>query len=154
MAASPTSASSTGKPKASSDPANGCAPARCRSAIALGHDGVRLCDRARSARSRLAAVLLAPHRATHAYFIVYGFALILLAVTEYFVSAKRFNDLGKPPAWPGLAPFCLLLAGAALGSSRARKARCRCGPSTLLCAGARLIIWNIAELGFGESRKR
>ena len=50
--------------------------------------------------------------AVHAYFIVYGFALFVLAVAEYFVSAKRFNDLGKSPAWAGLAPFCLLLAGA------------------------------------------
>ena len=51
--------------------------------------------------------------ATHAYFLVYAFALILCAVAEYFVSAKRFADRGKPPALAGLAPFSLLLAGAA-----------------------------------------
>ena len=36
--------------------------------------------------------------ARHAYLIVYAFALILCAVAEYFVSAKRFADRGKPPA--------------------------------------------------------
>ena len=49
----------------------------------------------------------------HVYFLVYAFALILCAVAEYFVSAKRFADRGKPPALAGLAPFSLLLAGAA-----------------------------------------
>ena len=49
----------------------------------------------------------------HVYFIVYSFALIFCAVAEYFVSAKRFADRGKPPALAGLAPFSLLLAGAA-----------------------------------------
>ena len=51
--------------------------------------------------------------ARHAYLIVYAFALILCAVAEYFVSAKRFADRGKPPALAGLAPFSLLVAGAA-----------------------------------------
>ena len=59
--------------------------------------------------------------ARHAYLIVYAFALILCAVAEYFVSAKRFADRGKPPALAGLAPFSLLdrrrgvLVSAALG---------------------------------------
>ena len=51
--------------------------------------------------------------ATHVYFLAYAFALILCAVAEYFVSAKRFADRGKPAALAGLAPFALLLAGAA-----------------------------------------
>ncbi len=51
--------------------------------------------------------------ATHTYFIAYAFALMLCAVAEYFVSAKRFADRGKPGAFAGLAPFALLLAGAA-----------------------------------------
>ena len=51
--------------------------------------------------------------AVHVYFIVYGFALIFLAVAQYFVSAKRYVDLGKSPSWAGLAPFSLLLAAAA-----------------------------------------
>ncbi len=51
--------------------------------------------------------------ARHAYLIVYAFALILCAVAEYFVSAKRFADRGRPPALAGLAPFSLLIAGAA-----------------------------------------
>ena len=51
--------------------------------------------------------------AVHAYLLLYGFALIVLAVAQYFVSAKRFNDLGLPSGLAGLAPFSLLLAGAA-----------------------------------------
>ncbi len=34
-------------------------------------------------------------------------------MAEYFVSAKRFADRGKPPALAGLVPFSLLIAGAA-----------------------------------------
>ena len=51
--------------------------------------------------------------ATYAYLIVYAFALLLCAVAEYFVSAKRFADLGRPPALAGLAPFSLFVAAAA-----------------------------------------
>ncbi|MGA2485801.1 MAG: hypothetical protein ABSF49_07415, partial [Roseiarcus sp.] len=50
--------------------------------------------------------------ARHAYLIVYSFALILCAVAEYFLSAKRFADRGRPPALAGLAPFSLLVAAA------------------------------------------
>jgi len=41
--------------------------------------------------------------AVHFYFIVYAFAVIICAVAEYFVSAKRFADRGRPPALAGLA---------------------------------------------------
>ena len=41
------------------------------------------------------------------------FAIVLLAVAEYFVSGKRFRDLGLPSGLAGLAPMALLLAGAA-----------------------------------------
>ena len=51
--------------------------------------------------------------ATHLYFLVYAFALIFCAVAEYFVSAKRFADRGRPAALAGLAPFSLFLAAAA-----------------------------------------
>ena len=63
--------------------------------------------------------------ATHVYFLAYAFALILCAVAEYFVSAKRFADRGKPAALAGLAPFALLLAARRTGTSRVRRARCR-----------------------------
>ena len=40
-------------------------------------------------------------------------AVLLLAVAEYFVCAKRLRAIGLPPSLAGLAPFLVLLAGAA-----------------------------------------
>lgn len=63
--------------------------------------------------------------ATYAYFVVYSFALIVLAVMQYYVSAKRFNALGRSQAW-AVYPFYALAVG--------------------------VVIWNIVELGFGKRR--
>ena len=87
--------------------------------------------------------------ATHAYFIVYGFALLLLAVMQYFVSAKRFRDLGRPPALAGLMPFCLLIAGAAAWfqpRSEGLLPPWSVWPFLALAFG--VAIWNVVELGF------
>jgi tellurite resistance protein TehA-like permease len=93
--------------------------------------------------------------ATHAYFLVYAFALILCAVAEYFVSAKRFADRARPPALAGLAPFSLLLAGAAHWYQPRSEGTM---PEGLACAFDALAIailaWNVVELGFGASRRR
>jgi hypothetical protein len=51
--------------------------------------------------------------ATYAYLIIYAFVLLLWAVAQYFVSAKRFADRRKPPALAGVAPFALFFAAAA-----------------------------------------
>jgi len=93
--------------------------------------------------------------ARHAYLIIYSFALILCAVAEYFVSAKRFADRGKPPGLAGLAPFSLLLAGAAYWYQPRSEGTM---PEELVYAFAALavaiIAWNVIELGFGASRGR
>ncbi len=93
--------------------------------------------------------------ATHLYFLVYAFALILCAVAEYFVSAKRFADRGRPPALAGLAPFSLLLAGAAHWYQPRSEGTM---PESLAYAFDALAIailaWNVVELGFGASRRR
>ena len=47
------------------------------------------------------------------YLIVYAFALFLLGVMHYFVSAKRFARRGLPPAFAGLALFAIFIAAAA-----------------------------------------
>jgi multisubunit Na+/H+ antiporter MnhC subunit len=92
--------------------------------------------------------------ARHAYLIVYAFALILCAVAEYFVSAKRFADRGLPPALAGLAPFSLLIAGAAYWYQPRSEGTM---PEGLVYAFAALavgvIAWNGIELGFGASRR-
>jgi uncharacterized membrane protein YhaH (DUF805 family) len=93
--------------------------------------------------------------ARHAYLIVYAFALILCAVAEYFVSAKRFADRGKPPALAGLAPFSLLVAAAAYWYQPRSEGT---APEGLVYAfaalAAAIVAWNVIELGFGASRRR
>ena len=93
--------------------------------------------------------------ARHAYLIVYSFALILCAVAEYFVSAKRFADRGEPPALAGLAPFSLLLAGAAYWYQPRSEGTMPEGLVYAFAAlAAAIIAWNVIELGFGGSRRR
>ena len=93
--------------------------------------------------------------ARHAYLIVYAFALILCAVAEYFVSAKRFADRGKPPALAGLAPFSLLVAGAAHWYQPRSEGSMPEGLVTVFDALAVAIVaWNVIELGFGARRRR
>lgn len=93
--------------------------------------------------------------ATHAYFLVYAFALILCAVAEYFVSAKRFADRAMPPALAGLLPFSLLLVGAAHWFQPRSEGAMPEGLVYVFDAFAIVVVaWNVVELGFGASRKR
>jgi uncharacterized membrane protein len=92
--------------------------------------------------------------AVHAYLMFYGFALIVLAVAEYFVSAKRFNDLGMPPALAGLLPFSLLLAGAAAWfqpRSEGAMPAWAVYPFYAFALGA--LVWNVALLGFVKGKR-
>jgi uncharacterized membrane protein YhaH (DUF805 family) len=93
--------------------------------------------------------------ATHVYFLAYAFALILCAVAEYFVSAKRFADRGKPAALAGLAPFALLLAAAANWYQPRSEGSMPAALTWLFDAVAvGVVVWNVVELGFGASRRR
>ena len=87
--------------------------------------------------------------AVHAYLMIYGFALIFCAVAQYFVSAKRYNDLGRSPAWAGLAPFVLLLAAAAHWyQPRSEGAMPAWAVYPFDALALAVIVWNVAELGF------
>ena len=93
--------------------------------------------------------------AVHVYFLAYAFVLLICAVAEYFVCAKRFADRALPPAFAGLPPFALLLAGAANWfQPRSEGAM----PVWLMyvfdLAAVAVIVWALVELGFGESRGR
>jgi uncharacterized membrane protein HdeD (DUF308 family) len=46
------------------------------------------------------------------YLLVFSFAVLLLAVSFYFLSAKRLRDRGEPTALAGLLPFLALISGA------------------------------------------
>ncbi len=92
--------------------------------------------------------------AVHVYLIFYGFALIVLAVAEYFVSAKRFRDLGLAPGLAGLLPFSLLLAGAAAWyQPRSEGVMPAWGvyPFYLLAVG--VLLWNVVVLGLVKGRR-
>jgi hypothetical protein len=92
--------------------------------------------------------------ATHAYFIAYAFALLICAVAEYFLSAKRFADRGKPAAFAGFAPFALLLAGAAnwyQPRSEGYMPEALTYVFDLVAIG--VIAWNVVELGLRAGRK-
>jgi uncharacterized membrane protein YhaH (DUF805 family) len=74
-------------------------------------------------------------------------------VAQYFVSAKRFNDLGKSQAWAGLAPFCLLLAGAAAWyQPRSEGAMPAVAVYPFLALAVGIVVWNVAELGFARGK--
>ena len=93
--------------------------------------------------------------ATHVYFLICAFAVLICAVAEYFVSAKRFTDRGKPAALAGLAPFALLLAGAAHWYQPRSEGTMPEGFVYVFAALAVAIVaWNGIELGFGASRRR
>ncbi len=49
----------------------------------------------------------------YAYFLIYVFALLLCAISYYFISAKRFYDIGMPASFAGIALMALFVAGAA-----------------------------------------
>ena len=87
--------------------------------------------------------------ATHIYFLAYAFALMICAVSEYFLSAKRFADLGKPGAFAGFAPFSILFAAAATWYQPRSEGSMPEFLSYVFDAVALgVIAWNIWELGF------
>jgi uncharacterized membrane protein YhaH (DUF805 family) len=93
--------------------------------------------------------------AAYVYLIVYAFILLLCAVVEYFVSAKRFADRGKPPALAGLAPFSLFFAAAAQWYQPRSEGLMPLWLTWAFDAAAvAVVIWTIAELGFARSVAR
>jgi uncharacterized membrane protein YhaH (DUF805 family) len=92
--------------------------------------------------------------ARYMYLVVYAFAVLLCAVAQYFVSAKRFADLGRPQALAGLAPFAVFVAAAA-NWYEPRSEGWAPHWLTLLFDALALaaVAWNILELGFLEKNR-
>ena len=91
--------------------------------------------------------------ARNAYYLVYAFALILCAVAEYFVSAKRFADRGEPPALAGLAPLAIFVAAAAhWWTPRSEGLAPAALPYLCDALALAIVVWTIVDLGFGRSR--
>jgi uncharacterized membrane protein YhaH (DUF805 family) len=92
--------------------------------------------------------------AVYLYLMAFVFVLFVCAVAQYFVSAKRFADRGKPQALAGLAPFCLLLAGAAHWyQPRSEGGMPAWGVWVFDIVAAAVVIWNVIELGLLPGRK-
>ena len=88
------------------------------------------------------------------YRIAYGFICLLLLICFYNLSAKRWRDLGRPPAFAGILPF----VGAIVAALHWLEPRV--GGDTPAYAGDRrrsalvaVLIWNVIELG-GVARFR
>jgi uncharacterized membrane protein YhaH (DUF805 family) len=93
--------------------------------------------------------------AVYLYLMVFVFVLLVSAVAEYFLSAKRFADRGKPPELAALAPFCLLLAGAAHWyQPRSEGWMPGWGLWPFDALALAIIVWNVVELGFAPGRAR
>ena len=86
--------------------------------------------------------------AAFAYLMFCLFALFLCVISQYFVSAKRFADRGKPPALAGLAPFANFLASNAHWYLPVWAAQ------VLDAVAAVIAVWTIVELGFMAGKPR
>lgn len=92
--------------------------------------------------------------ARYLYLIIYAFVIILCAVAQYFVSAKRFADLGKPAALAGVAPFVVFLAAAANWYEPRSEGWAPHWVTLVLDVVAiAAVAWNIGELGFVKGRR-
>ena len=93
--------------------------------------------------------------ATYLYLMIYVFALFLCAIAQYFVSAKRFADLGRPQGFAGLALFAIFLAAAANWyQPRSEETMPLWLTWAFDAAALAVAAWSVAELGFVEGPKR
>jgi uncharacterized membrane protein YhaH (DUF805 family) len=53
-----------------------------------------------------------PLLAANLYRLIYGFGSLLLLISYYNLSAKRWRAIGRPSAFAGLLPFLACVAGA------------------------------------------
>jgi len=90
---------------------------------------------------------------SYLYLIVYIFAVILISICHYNLSAKRWRDRGKPSAFAGLVSFFALVAGAAHWLHPQMEETV---PMWMVIAAdigfMALLIWMIVELGFLPSK--
>ena len=100
------------------------------------------------------ALIDVPTLVAYVYLAVFSFAVILIAICEYNLSAKRFRDRGRTPALAAVLPLTFFLAGAIIWS--VPNSFGELPPWTVSVASvavAGVLIWNIVELGFGPSRE-
>jgi len=90
---------------------------------------------------------------SYLYLILYLFAIILIGISHYNLSAKRWRDRGKPSAFAGLVPFFAMLAGAVHWLHPQMPDAVPLWMAILADAGfLALLVWMIVELGFLPSK--
>ncbi len=99
-----------------------------------------------------APLLAAGPLIAYTYLIVYAFAVVLIAISFYNLSAKRWRDRGKPGSLAGLIPFLALLSGAAhwLQPRVASDMPYAYVVAVDVLLGA-AVIWTLVELGTGAA---
>jgi uncharacterized membrane protein YhaH (DUF805 family) len=91
--------------------------------------------------------------ARYFYLVLYAFIVLICAVAQYFVSAKRFADLGRPPALAGVAPFAIFVAAAAHWYAPRSEGWAPFWVVILFdLVALATVAWNIADLGFSARR--
>jgi uncharacterized membrane protein YhaH (DUF805 family) len=93
--------------------------------------------------------------ARYAYLIVYSFVLLLSAVMQYFVSAKRFSARELPSSLAGVLPFAIFVAAAANWYQPRSEGAEPAWISWLFDLAALAAVgWTIYELGLAKDRDR
>jgi hypothetical protein len=78
---------------------------------------------------------------------------MICLIAEYFLSAKRFRDRALPEALAGVAPFAVLILGAANWYQPLSEGVMSLAALYVVDAlAAAAITWTLIELGFGRSR--
>jgi uncharacterized membrane protein YhaH (DUF805 family) len=92
--------------------------------------------------------------AANLYRLLFGFAILLILISNYNLSAKRWRDIGRPAALAGLLPFAACIC-AALHWLEPRVEPAL--PHTVTIAAdlvfAAILLWNVVELGGLRQRR-
>ena len=85
---------------------------------------------------------------TYLYLLVFAAAILLIAICQYNISAKRFRARGRLPGLAGVLPLAALLAGAvhwlAPRMDGALPGWAVAGADVVMLA---VVVWNVVDLG-------
>jgi uncharacterized membrane protein YhaH (DUF805 family) len=86
--------------------------------------------------------------AANLYRLLYGFAVIMILICYYNLSAKRWRDIGRPAALAGLLPLLACIAGALHWiEPRVDPDMPHAIPIAADITLAAVFVWNVIELG-------
>jgi uncharacterized membrane protein YhaH (DUF805 family) len=91
--------------------------------------------------------------AVFVYLLLYAFAVLLIAICHYNLSAKRWRDRDWPGALAGMLPLAALLSGAAHWlQPRVAEVLPYWSVAGVDAALVAITAWNVVELGFLQDR--